>query len=412
MRRDMNKRFSTNKMSHEMSELLKNYGTDTPYFAGEVIEFFKEQGLKTKDTLKVLGVNQNRYSQITKVDGEGIDMRHNTIVPQVEIFLRLMNIFPEAQNWHPVLPEHVMEKHNITADELSNICCNSESSCERWKADHAAGKPIKVTGYSTLLIEAMDRINHPMAKEVIIEVANRVKQQRYAYDRKVNAVRDDEADNGAQWLLPSTRMIKAHRSNVKRIYSEMNAATENVAKDLVKYTEYIKHDQHRNLELDYEDLLANSINPKSAEWLAWLRSTVQWIAAKDKLYELVKWRTNLEELDKVLDSVKSEDGAFKVFYKAYQSGSEYLDSFDDVIIPLEEGGLITQTAITDLKELLHWYVKVAEAETNIANDEVQDELSEMLTIERIIERNIEKTRFILNSSLDAIELCKLNLGVD
>ncbi|UTZ34986.1 hypothetical protein HB762_27365 (plasmid) [Vibrio campbellii] len=409
---EMTNRLVRGKQSIDVQNRLERFGDERPFIARDVQEFFDDQGLKTKDRLKVLGINQNRYTQVTKIDADGIDMRHNLTVPQIEIFIRLMTIYPEAQNWHKVTPESVMNKHGFSAYELSDVCCNSESSGERWEMQHKSGSDIKISGYNTLLIETLSRINDPNAREVVLEVAKKVKHLRYNYDLKAHITPETYEDTqNEEWLLPSTRLVKEHRRNAKKIFEELDINVD-AMKVVGELTEYARNNQQNQLQAQYDKMLKTSRNPNAKDWVQWLQLTIQWLAAKESVFTYYSWKNSLIDLQDLTTS-KDINALFTELCDCDKGEDADLQIIVDFLSNIQsiKKGVRRQLMAETLLEIGVWYRECVNAEIKAVEGKSKEELKSMVTVSRLLDTKLEQMRLLLASSIDGIELCKKQLKV-
>lgn len=280
----------------ETAEPLSRFGDEKPMNAHDVLDFFTQHEMQTKDILKVLSLNQNRFTQITKVDADGVDMRFDLTIAQVEVFIRLMNAFPEAQNWKKITAEDVIDKFGFTPKELSEICCNSDSSGDRWNEQYKAGNTIKVTGNSIMLIEAIFRIANPKSKSAILNIARKVKESRYNYDVAL----EDKSDLGElkpEWLLPSTMRTKKIRSQIKTIFKDLNLGYDLTANKINKFIVDTKPLD----EITFLQIIEDSPSPNAEELVNKLRLCMSWLEAKNQRAVFFSLRNTIEMLSDYFD---------------------------------------------------------------------------------------------------------------
>lgn len=280
----------------ETAEPLSRFGDEKPMNAHDVLDFFIQHEMQTKDILKVLSLNQNRFTQITKTDADGVDMRFDLTVPQVEVFIRLMNAFPEAQNWKKITAEDVMHKFGFTPKELSEICCNSDSSGDRWNEQHKAGEKIKVAGNNIMLIEAIFRIANPKSKSAILNIARKVKAARYNYDVSLE---DNSrlSDLKPEWLLPSTIRTKKIRSQIKAIFKDLSLECDLSAN---KINQFIVGTTPLD-EITFRQIMEDSPSPNAEQLVDKLRLCISWIEAKNQRAVFFSLKTTIEMLSDYFD---------------------------------------------------------------------------------------------------------------
>lgn len=295
------------KTKPKFERVESSFGIERALNADDMLNYFDSENLKTKQVLAAIGINQNRYSQITKVDVDGSDMRFENIAPPLEVYLRLLNVFPEVKPWDVATPEMVISQCGYTPEELSDICCNNEATGERWAAWYKTGKQkIPVSGYSTLIVDTLYKIHRmDVPKEMIMAIISKIRKLRVESEAYFD---EEEAafEMAHSWQLPSEKKAKAIRKELKGLLSALAIPNFFSDKSSQAQTQFITHlvigtsDEN---EVIYAQLGEDSTLNKdeSKALLDKIRMCIEWFKAKNERQFFYSTRQTLLELEMTLN---------------------------------------------------------------------------------------------------------------
>lgn len=317
------------KSKRTFERLESNFGLERTLNADDMLNFFDGEHLKTKQILAALGVNQNRYTQITKEDVDGSQMRYEPLSAPLEVYLRLLFVFPEAKPWDIATPEMVIEKCGYKPEELSDICCNNEATGERWATFYKEGKEIKVSGYSMMIVDTLYRIHRMGApKELVTAIIEKIRRLRveseFSFDEE-----DAAFELASSWQLPTEKKAKAIRKELKSILDSLEISDFAISQDSgndqkaskirVSQTKYITQlitSSSNDNELAYSQLIQDStLEDFEAEPLVNnIRLCIDWFRAKNErqfFYSSLQTVVELEEIGVNIDEIFGELLALK-----------------------------------------------------------------------------------------------------
>ncbi|ATC60129.1 hypothetical protein [Vibrio anguillarum] len=150
-----------------------------PFTADDMLSILLKHEVKTGEICSALEISSNRWSTLTKVSQDGRDMKYEFIAPPLEMFMRLIDAYPEYAPWNKVTPEQLMELTKWKPQDLAFVCSTALNSVKRWSHHNSRN----MTAQTSQLINLIYRlVKSGVNPDVIYNIASTVRTYRNEHD--------------------------------------------------------------------------------------------------------------------------------------------------------------------------------------------------------------------------------------
>ncbi|MEZ8238638.1 MULTISPECIES: hypothetical protein [Vibrio] len=105
-----------------------NYG----FTSVELLGVMAASGVTTGKFCSGLALPNTRWPKIVKVSDDARDMANEVTSPEIEMFARLTNVYPQAAPWTLKTISDLVKISGWSVKELSIVCASAENSVDKW----------------------------------------------------------------------------------------------------------------------------------------------------------------------------------------------------------------------------------------------------------------------------------------
>ncbi len=168
----------------DLDELLEDGSAskskEYPLTATDMLDILDSQSVKTGEITSALSIPPSRWAKITTTAVDGRDMAYEFIPAELEIYIRLVDLFPEFAPWKRISPSKLMEVTGWTQKELAFVCTTTDVAVSRWQNNAER----KMTAQTSVLINLMYRMvtSGKVSPDQIMSVARTMHAYRNGHD--------------------------------------------------------------------------------------------------------------------------------------------------------------------------------------------------------------------------------------
>ncbi|WP_026960335.1 hypothetical protein [Aliagarivorans taiwanensis] len=186
-------------------------GIARPFTGADIVRELNTRGIAAQKFISFLGINMNRWSNLTKVSNDGRDMSVDFVPPTIEILFRLLLAFPKYAPWDQPTPLDIMTKASMDPRELAFTVGLSGAAGENWRpSPNNTARSKKVATAVEVLLSVMDKMlddNH--TSELFENVA------RHVYTLRERAESSNDPVIRSVWVTPSEQAFRRVRKELR-----------------------------------------------------------------------------------------------------------------------------------------------------------------------------------------------------
>lgn len=149
-----------------------NYG----FSAVELQDVMQKSHIQTGQMCSGLSLPNTRWPKIIKVSDDARNMQYELISPEIEMFVRLTNIYPEAAPWSLKSIDDLVDITGWGVKELSLVCAAAETSVHKWLNEAKKS----MDSQSAILIDLIYKLIsiHKVKPNEVLKIANSMRENR------------------------------------------------------------------------------------------------------------------------------------------------------------------------------------------------------------------------------------------